>query len=415
MADPSASDKTLLERLNALKPSSINIDAPAKPAPALAIEPAKPQSREDALANRLKNLREQSSDNKLAASPALALLHQDGDTIAPSAVVRATQPRLSSDGPHQGTAVLPTATSSALPAADDVDPLLETDDQTLEELLADLSSDQDWLDSVAAEEEEYQRVTSLLEELGKAPTTGENQAESDTAHKSGHDGGRDEDDDDDSEDDNSEGDAMTRETDMVLAQAVDEADWEKSNQPPDSNSALAPPDHEHETALTSRNHDTHGASNLDLPAVPSALQDQAADDDHLSEPPSPSPSSSADEDEDFAAVIASRMAALRVSPGPPELPAAPTADVDALGLPGVPTFAPAERSAFPAARVGYGYSDADQKTWCVVCLEDGGVRCLGCDGDVYCARCWKDMHVGPRAGYDERGHRWESFVRGGGR
>ncbi|KAI1636324.1 hypothetical protein F4809DRAFT_388968 [Biscogniauxia mediterranea] len=407
MADPSASDKTLLERLNALKPSSINIDAPAKPAPALAIEPAKPQSREDALADRLKSLREQSSDNKLAAAPALALLHQDGDTIAPSAVVRATQPRLSSDGPHQGTAVLPTATSSALSATDDVDPLLETDDQTLEELLADLGSDQDWLDSVAAEEEEYQRVTSLLEELGKAPTTGEDQAESDTAHKSGHDGGRDEDDDDDSEDDNSEGDAMTRETDMVLAQAVDEADWEKSNQLPDSNSALAPPNHEHETALTSRNHDTHGASNFDLPAVPSALQDQA-DDGHLSEPPSPSPSSSADED--FAAAIASRMAALRVSP---ELPAAPTADVDVLGLPGVPTFAPAERPppAFPA-RAGC-YSDADQKTWCVVCLEDGGVRCLGCDGDVYCARCWKDMHVGPRAGYDERGHRWESFVRGG--
>ncbi|KAI0599844.1 hypothetical protein F4775DRAFT_96506 [Biscogniauxia sp. FL1348] len=397
MADPSASDQTLLERLNALKPSSINIDAPAKPAPALAIEPAKPQSREDTLADRLKSLREQSSDNKLVAAPAPALLRQDGDAIARSAVVRATQPQLSSDGPHQGI------------AADDVDPLLETDDQTLEELLADLGSDQDWLDSVAAEEEEYQRVTSLLEELGKAPTTDENQAESDTAHRSGHDSGS----DDDSEDDNSEGDAMARETDKVLAQAVDEADWEKSNQPHDSNLALAPPNHEHETALTSRDDDTHGGSNFDLPAVPSVLQDQADDSHHhhLSSPPSPS--SSADE-EDFAASIASRMAALRVSPGPAELlPSAPTSDVDALGLPGVPTFAPAERPAPGPARIR-SYTDEDQKTWCVVCLEDGGVRCRGCDGDVYCARCWKDMHVGPRAGYDERGHRWETFVRGGG-
>ncbi|KAJ2992984.1 hypothetical protein NUW58_g1984 [Xylaria curta] len=65
------------------------------------------------------------------------------------------------------------------------------------------------------------------------------------------------------------------------------------------------------------------------------------------------------------------------------------------------------------ASPSYRSSDEDQRTWCVVCLEDGTVHCLGCDAgdDVYCARCWKEMHVGPRAGYDERGHSWETLAR----
>lgn len=115
-------------------------------------------------------------------------------------------------------------------------------------------------------------------------------------------------------------------------------------------------------------------------------------------------------DVDFAASIASRMAALKLS-GPRALPSAPTVAVDSLGLPQAPTFVPADRPV-PGLVKRTGLTDDDQKTWCVVCLEDGAVRCLDCEaGDnIYCARCWKAMHVGPQAGYDERGHSWETFV-----
>ncbi|KAI1497071.1 hypothetical protein F5X99DRAFT_421637 [Biscogniauxia marginata] len=397
MADPSSSDNTLLERLNALKPSSVSLYSPAKSAPASAIEPAKPQSRQDALSDRLKNLREQSSENKIPGAPALEVLRQDGDAIAPSAATRTTQPQLNGKSLDVDTGVLPT--SSTLPS-DDVDPLLQTDDQTLEELLADLGSDQQWLDGVAAEEEEYQRVTSLLEELGKTSTADQNRME--LKARKVQPGSN----SDDSEDDNSDGDTMACEADEVLAQAMDETEWEKSNQPP--RPELAPPSSAHQVTSNSRD-DIHsepdtannkdGSSSFDLPAVPLDLQQQ------------PDLTELSGEDADFAASIASRMAALKVSkPAGLSLPSAPTSEVDALGLPVAPSFAPADRPA-PGLIKRVGYTDEDQKTWCTVCLEDGAIRCLGCDDDVYCARCWKEMHVGPRAGYEERGHRWETFVR----
>lgn len=89
--------------------------------------------------------------------------------------------------------------------------------------------------------------------------------------------------------------------------------------------------------------------------------------------------------------------------------------LDALGLPSAPTFRPEDHQSPDPGRGGGGllrsskYTDEDQKTWCVVCLEDATVRCVGCDGDVYCARCFREMHVGPSAGYDERGHQWVKF------
>lgn len=143
---------------------------------------------------------------------------------------------------------------------------------------------------------------------------------------------------------------------------------------------------------------------LSLPAVPTALVDPA--------PTSGRVPGGGGEDP-FESSIAARLAALKGT-------AAPIIHTDELGLPSAPTFRPEDNR--PAPRLGRGpaprgggYTDADQKTWCIVCLEDGTIRCLGCDddggggGDVYCARCWKEMHVGPSAGYDERGHAWEKF------
>ncbi|KAI0392345.1 hypothetical protein F5Y17DRAFT_436707 [Xylariaceae sp. FL0594] len=402
MADNSpASDRSLLERLNALKPTSVNLSDPSSSKTKTVssidtIERAKPPSREDNLTARLKSLRNQVSESSISTpSKDASKLPNHGPTnvtAQPQNVARGVdaEPRVVS-----GPAVPQTTV-----AEEDVDPLLFTDDQTLEELLQDLRSDDTWLDEVAAQEEEHQRVTALLDELGKTPpdTDGGND-----------DGGSSSDDDDDSD-----GEPMAKETETVLTKALDEVEWERKNKnkppspTPRSASAAGGEDVPmHDAADDSQSGTSkapHGEGDaLQLPGVPSKLPDATS--------LSSSSSSSDQSDSDFTASIASRMAALKLS-GKRALPSVPSVEVDELGLPLAPTFAPVA-----TPRRGMGGGDADQKTttWCVVCLEDGAVRCLGCDpgDDVYCARCWKEMHVGPRAGYEERGHAWETFVASG--
>ncbi|KAI0097897.1 hypothetical protein GGR51DRAFT_539533 [Nemania sp. FL0031] len=378
MDDVPASDNSLLQRLNALKPSSVSLSGPPSSSetnPASTIERAKPPSKEDALTTRLKSLRNQTN------------IDQDngvGESTQPHAA-QEPQPLTSS---KLGIQHVPTPTQVT---DDDVDPLLFTDDQTLEELLDDLRSDESWLDEVAAEEEEHQRVTALLNNLSKSSSVNDKPDKQDT-------GG-----DDASSDDDSEGESMATEADYVLAKAMDEVEWEKINKPPSPPHQPTPKPTEDTNQHPPQDSaiPTSNDSPFNLPAVPSKLQDQLD---------SPTPATQTQSDVDFAASIASRMAALKLS-GSRALPSAPTDAVDSLGLPQAPTFAPADRPV-PGLVKRTGLTDEDEKTWCVVCLEDGAVHCLGCEaGDnVYCARCWKEMHVGPQAGYDERGHKWETFV-----
>ncbi|KAL7620389.1 hypothetical protein AAE478_009384 [Parahypoxylon ruwenzoriense] len=407
MTGTTGSDGTLLERLNALKPSTVSLDpSSSRSVAASTIEPAKPPSRDDALRERLKSLRNQ-SDSKVRAGSSSEATHGDSNPATPPIPNQLAQPRsgtkvLDTDGgAPQGADEIPAAETT-----DDVDPLLFTDDQTLQELLADLESDQPWLDEVVAEEEEHRRVTALLQELGKASRTNQDPNDDDVEANKANSHKEDEDSDDDSE-----GERMSYEADHVLAEVVDEAEWEKANRPtPQLDPKLTSSGHDMKLSGSDSTTNTMNESTaaqrtnvedpFHLPVVPSDLQDQ------------PDLPDASQEDADFAALIASRMAALKVGTTPGlTLPSAPTSDVDALGLPAAPTFAPADRPA-PGLVKRAGYTDEDQETWCVVCLEDGAIRCLGCDGDVYCARCWKEMHVGPSAGYDERGHRWEKFVRG---
>lgn len=136
---------------------------------------------------------------------------------------------------------------------------------------------------------------------------------------------------------------------------------------------------------------------LSLPSVPTDL---------------PSPTTSPPQDVpntgDFEDDMARRMAALKNFK-----PAAQPAS-DSLDLPSVPTFHPSDRKPKPAegaktsaGRVGF--TDDDMETWCTVCLEDGTLICPGCDDDVYCQRCWYEMHRGPAAGYDETLHEAKQF------
>lgn len=133
---------------------------------------------------------------------------------------------------------------------------------------------------------------------------------------------------------------------------------------------------------------------LSLPSVPTDLPSPTS-------LPQNAPSTGSFDDD-----MARRMAALK-NFKPQHQPS------DSLDLPSVPTFHPADKSPperpKPAGRVGF--TDDDAKTWCVVCLEDGTLICPGCDDDVYCSRCWYEMHEGPAAGFDERSHKALRFNR----
>ena len=245
------------------------------------------------------------------------------------------------------------------------------DDQALDALLEslgegdfDLTADGDHDDSDQPPDprDEAEKLAELLRKLKSTDPNG---------------------DDDDDDGNSSDGEEMSRAVESILSQARDEL------------SSLAAP-----SAGTSTNEDgtenekdkgaptTAGGDPFSLPSVPS-------------QPPQKVEEPEVDDD-----LLTSRLVSLR-GIGP----------VDSFGLPSAPTFRPDSRTA-PGQSVlqrnsRNKYSDSDQSTWCVVCLEDATVRCEGCDDDVYCSRCWKEMHVGVQAGYEERGHRWVKFGNGG--
>ena len=104
---------------------------------------------------------------------------------------------------------------------------------------------------------------------------------------------------------------------------------------------------------------------------------------------------------------------LELPSAPDDLPSSPPQEpdiVDALALPSVPTAAPQRKSLATKSKLPK-YTDEQIDTWCIICNDNATVRCLGCDGDLYCANCWKEGHVGPGVGMEERTHRWVKYIR----
>lgn len=359
----------MLENIDYAEHAASSIDASAEP---------KPLSREDGLSDRLKSLRRQVD----CASPA----QRDASEAAQPQTNSTTTGTLT--GASLSTQAPPSGRSGS---ADNIsDHLLDTDDQTLEELLADLRSDEQWLEEIVTEvaktrDEEHQKVKALLGELSEASPV--DQGVVSTSQQQG--------DSNDESGDDSDGESMQQAAHEILSQTIDQVDWERSNAPKERPQQSSRP-----STILENDGERNRAFDEDpfsLPTVPVELQEQ--------------PGLTLDQDADFEASISSRMAALKgLGDTVRALPSAPTSEVDELGLPVAPMFAPGDRPVMGVYKQER-YTDEDAKTWCTVCLEDGAVRCFGCDGDVYCARCWKEMHVGPSAGFDERGHRWEKFVK----
>lgn len=82
-----------------------------------------------------------------------------------------------------------------------------------------------------------------------------------------------------------------------------------------------------------------------------------------------------------------------------------------LNLPSAPSFAPGKKPTTVAA----AFTDEEIDSWCIICCDDATLKCLGCDGDLYCQNCWMEGHRGESAGLEERRHKAVIFKKGEGR
>ncbi|KAK6505468.1 hypothetical protein TWF481_007367 [Arthrobotrys musiformis] len=110
-----------------------------------------------------------------------------------------------------------------------------------------------------------------------------------------------------------------------------------------------------------------------------------------------------DDDDDADDELAKRFAALdklNLPPPPKDIPSAS----NSLNLPGVPTSQPGVKGKKTMTQKVDDLMD-DIENWCCICNEDAVVKCLGCDGDLYCTECFNEGHRGNDAPYDMKRHK----------
>jgi hypothetical protein len=239
----------------------------------------------------------------------------------------------------------------------------EEDEQTLDELLAELGEpDDSWLEGGP----EDNSVEGLLREAKAAlPKEGdaENEEEgNDSAEEHGSKHGSD------------RGDEEA--ADEYIAQALAEAELEKKHNPPSAESSEEAAEHEDTDEANQESTETNPSSLLDLPSAPQSA---------------PVTDSTPVPDEDDL-----------------------TARLTALSLPRTPSAAPKTKPKSKKTKTDNlpKYTDEDIDSWCVICNEDATLRCLGCEGDLYCAECWNEGHRGPDAGFEEKRHKAVVYVKG---
>ncbi|KAK3949123.1 hypothetical protein QBC32DRAFT_42066 [Pseudoneurospora amorphoporcata] len=433
-------DKSLLDRLNALESTSVTFDTdtsnklnPLNPPstttandtaqvkPSFTIGSVPSVSKEDALTERLRVLRNASSSpvpssaSPGSGQPPAASPKPGPDTRAEGHGSYQSHPErwktpVSRNSSQQPLKAEDTTTQTQTQILSSVWGLEEVDDQALDELLEGLQDDLNLQEDVPVEgedegdidldaianndgdgiiENDEDRVEKLLSELAPKPN-----------NNSFADGN--------SDDDDSDGEAMTKETNKILGQVQDEINLNGGGPTADPFSLPSPPSGTR-TPKSSPSSIKSPEFSLNLPTVPTGT---------LSPPPGHEPA-----DRETITSLSARLSHLRSTP----------IKTDAFGLPSVPTttlILPADSSSgFPRPPVSTKYqtkstknwvgrsetyTDEDVKRWCKVCLEDATIRCEGCEdgGDddggqeVYCVGCWRELHVGPGAGWEERGHRW---------
>ncbi|KAH8813163.1 hypothetical protein F5884DRAFT_327023 [Xylogone sp. PMI_703] len=332
-----------------------------------------------------------------------ANLHNTRATLSPdtdlSARLRGLRNGSLSPAPVTTRKVTPvTAHSpSALPPDDD-DPLLDfgDDDQTLEELLADLGPEDQW----KLNPDDPNDIQKLLDEAKQAlprPEVSselkpEEQSQDDDRRKTGKDlltrdldmpafTLDDEDQDDSKRGRNTDLEKESREVQDIVAKALDEVKTEGENEATAGGDDEKPTENNEEDGEDEEKDGDH--STLDFPTTPS---------DFHSLPPASEPGrQSPDSDSGLDA----RLAALR-GLGP----------VGDLSLPSVPASKPTGKQVQSTMKK---FTDEEIDSWCIICQDDATIECLGCDSDLYCANCWKEGHMGPDVGLEEKMHKWVKY------
>ena len=90
----------------------------------------------------------------------------------------------------------------------------------------------------------------------------------------------------------------------------------------------------------------------------------------------------------------------------PVFPSTPETPLHTLNLPSTPTTTPSAGKVRPKPKP-QGFTDEEIDSWCIICYANASVKCFGCDGDLYCWGCWREGHVGPDVGLEEKGHEWK--------
>lgn len=385
MSEPGSVDDDLLARLNALKKSSVSLDTTYSSSIAQSPKPT------DDLASRFARL----------GSPSPSSSPQPSRTTSTNNVAAPGAPSYL-EGVAQGVEGSTVEFN-------------EEDEKSLEELLGELNGAvgerKDW-DMSRQEQGDVGKLLkdmrTILPELqnsraqevrqggqgskegkGKAATDWEN-VEFDVG--SGSVGQKVDDEDGDSGDDGEGGDKKQteeQEAEDVIARIMAELEISKKYDPP----SPPPPYSDRDPSQTddSEKKPAEDSSSTDdapfsLPSAPTTLK----------------PTDSLDGTQALEDAFTARLAAL--AGGGPQ--------TDSLGLPSAPSFAPSAKP--PKVQSSMQQKlDEEIDTWCIICQDDATLKCLGCDGDLYCRNCWMEGHKGEGAGREERGHRAVEFVKGG--
>lgn len=353
-----AHDDALLARLNALKPSTVKLNS--NPQPTFDVEVSKPPSSlEDKLADRLKNLR---TGNSPAANTSVTKLHA-GDAAD----------------------VLASQVSDEVASEPLADWQRDGNEQSIDDLLAELESNE----QLKRDPDDPDDVAALLREAKEAlpppgqadEHTGDHDTDiQDKTHAESEDGH-----DDQAANEKSEDQLDEAEADDYVQRILAELDYDRKH-------GITNDDEVNEDNATTQSKEPS------LQKEPSSKPTTSPF--NLPSTPNKHPQPPSYEDSE----LESRFSKLELS------------------LPSTPTTAPASAKAKQKAADALAkskekpkaptFTDDDIDSWCCICNEDGEVRCLGCEGDIYCQNCWREGHGnGPD---QEQGHRAVQFVKGGG-
>jgi hypothetical protein len=188
--------------------------------------------------------------------------------------------------------------------------------------------------------------------------------------------GKDDDPDGDEGDDGASKKATEdEEADDIIARVMAELEISKKydppSPPPEDNNESDPGDQK------KRHASDRNDNNLSLPSAPTAL-----------------PEDDLERTQAIEDAFTARLAALS-APSPSQ--------TDSLGLPSAPSFSPQKKP--PIGSNLQKRIDDEIDTWCIICQDDATLKCLGCDGDLYCQLCWTEGHRGESAGLEEKMHK----------